>query len=121
MGVVSEDLRIAVEHLRVAKGQIPNVHSAALRDLSNAVKQHVEQNWPVDTGTSLSGWHILKTGQVEYTLMNQVPYTGHVWVNVTHQFSPQPLAIPLIEQGIAMVNADTIAFLSRRVSKLIVP
>lgn len=122
MAVVSKNITLAISKLRVARGEIQNVHSAAMRDLTFAVKKHVEMGWPRDTSTSLAGWTATKTGTVSYSLSNDVGYSGHVWNNVSDPIKADGLALatPLFLEGVEVVMADVVGFLSDRVKMLLI-
>ena len=118
MASISSNLPNVVKDLVVVQGETENVLSAALREASTVVLNHVTANWPIDTGVSLAGWHIVKDAPLEFSIVNQVPYTSFVWIH-PNQGGPPPLWVILIEEALVALEDDVTAFLSDRVLQLL--
>ena len=118
MAEIDHNLDIHLGAIDVLRGEADNILSAALRDASTVVLEHVTANWPVDTGTSLAGWRIHKSGDLSYSLVNDVDYTSWVWIH-PNQGGPPPLWQILTSEAITAINEDVTTFLSDRVLDLL--
>jgi hypothetical protein len=130
MGVRST-VQPILDALEVAQGEIPNVLRAALRDLGEAVLEHVKVNWPIDTGDSLAAWTLVEVGAyvdmgvTSFTLENYAEHDGREYAEYVHtqvQYGgPVPLATRLITEAELGLQAGVEAYLSDRVLELLVP
>ena len=118
MAEINSNLPVILQNLRVVQGETANVLSAVLRDASLAVKGHVTTNWPIATGTSLAGWHVVQVDHLEFRLVNEVDYTSFVWIH-PNQGGPPPLWEILVTEAIDAINDDIVSFLSARVVALL--
>lgn len=118
MAGIRHNLPDVMQDFDVLQGETDNILKAALRDIGGEVKDHVQANWPIDTGKSHDGFELEEGEGVRWDLVNDVEYVEHVWSH-PNQGGPPALIDKLLDDAVDAIGDDPELYISDRVRQLL--